>query len=280
MRQALREFGAVEGVKKSGDILPVTIARWIKAHAGRRAPATLDSLLRSFKAACAIGVASGYLKRDPFAVKIDVPDFDPDGEGKKRHHSAEEVGRVLTLARQEAAAGDWKAARLDVLVNLYAFAALRKNEALYLQREDIDFGGGILRIHGGKHRLKTSASAAVVPMATPLKAALQSWTARAGSAWLIPNIDRRNPWTGGPPGYKPLDQVKELGLRARVRGLTILSFRHSFATHARAWGLSELMLQAILRHTSRRTQKVYLHPDLPDLLGAIARVSYPVLPTV
>lgn len=60
--------------------------------------------------------------------------------------------------------------------------------------------------------------------------------------------------------------------------MTILSFRHSFATHARAWGLSDLMVQAILRHTTRRTQRYYLHTDIPDLLDAMSRVSYAAVP--
>jgi|GEM_PF-1161236 len=274
MRQVLREFGQLDGVRKTSDLRPVVIARWIKRWADERAPATLDSLLRSFRSACEIGVASGYLKSTPFGVKVRIPDFDPDAPVKVRHHPIRDIHAVLKLATEEAAGFDWKAGRLEALVNICAYAALRKNEALFLHREDVDFANHVLFVNPLRRKLKTKASAATIPMHPDLEALLRVWVRRARSEWVIPNVGRNRPWTGGPPGHKPLDQVKLLGKRAGVEGLTILSFRHSFATHARAWGLSDMMVQAILRHTTRRTQRHYLHPDIPDFLAAMGRVSY------
>lgn len=278
MSQVLDEFAEL-GIKKTSELKPVTIAQWLLAHTDR-APATNDSLLRSFRSAVAIAVASGYVKTNPFGIRIDVPDFDPEIQGKRRHHSTADVGRVLQLASDEAAGCDWKCCRREALVYTYAYAALRKNEALYLQRPDVDLKRSVFHIRPRAGRkLKTKASAADVPIAPPLMAVLPRWLERSRSAlWVFPGATKVGPWDGGPPGHKPLCEIKALGRRAGVDGLTILSFRHSFATHAAVWGLSDKMVQAILRHTTTRTQRCYTHADLEDMLAAVRTVNYPPPP--
>jgi integrase len=278
MRQVLREIGEVPGVAKTSDLRPVVLARWVNAHPARTV-ATAESLLGSFRAAVSIGMASGYLATSPFAVPVVIPDpaEGPAGE-KVRHYSVSEVEAMIALAGDEARASDaWKAHRAEALIATYAYAALRKREALFLRWEDVDFGRHVLRIRPNApvgHRLKTRASAAPVPMAPALEEVLRRWVARCCSPWVFPGTRRLNPWTGGAPGHKPLCVVKALGRRAGVPGVTILGFRHSFATHAPRWGLSREMVRAILRHTSERTQDHYVHADVDDLVDAARRVGY------
>ena len=94
------------------------------------------------------------------------------------------------------------------------------------------------------------------------------------SEWLFPGVRRLGPWLEGPPGQKPIDQVEALGTRAGVPGLTIASFRHTFASLAEGWSIGELALQRQLRHTRIRTQLAYRHP-LPELLRDVAaKVRY------
>jgi integrase len=45
--------------------------------------------------------------------------------------------------------------------------------------------------------------------------------------------------------------------------------RHSWATHAEARGLGELMVQRQLRHTTKRTQKHYRHADEANIAAAV-----------
>jgi integrase len=272
MKQVLREIALVEGVKKTSDLRPVIIARWLKAHPTRGA-ATSHKLLRSLSSAVQIGVASGYFRSSPIAFTIELPEPADDGEPKIRHHSIGEVTSVLELARAEALNGTWRAQRRYALVSTYAYSALRKQEALRLQRADVELDKPVLRIRARK-RLKTRASAQAVPIAPPLLPVLEWWLPKCGSTWLFPGATRRGPWTGGPPGYKPLDEVKQLGERAGVPELTIQSFRHSFATHAPMWGISGEMVTRILRHTSPRTKRWYEHEDLDNLVAAVSRVSY------
>jgi integrase len=272
MRQVLGELGEL-GLETMDDLLPVTIARWVKAHP-HRSKATNESLLRTLKAAVTIGLASGYLERSPLNIRFDLGH---PAEFRTQHYSIAEVEGILALAEQEATEGGWHAQRRLALVSIYAFAALRKKEALYLQWEDVDFEQSALAIHPIKavrHKLKTPRSAALVPMAPRLAEVLRRWKPCSGSTWCIPNVSRTGPWREGCPGYKPLCEVKALGARAGVDGVTILGFRHSFATHARRWGISAEMVKAILRHTTLKTQDWYLHADLDDLADAVSKVSY------
>jgi hypothetical protein len=89
--------------------------------------------------------------------------------------------------------------------------------------------------------------------------------AAAEGEWLFPHAYQTGPWLWGRPGHRPLDEVKQLGERAGVAGLTIL---------AEDWGIGELMLQRILRHSTPRTQKHYRHHDAELLHRAAAKVRF------
>ena len=92
---------------------------------------------------------------------------------------------------------------------------------------------------------------------------------------MFPNTYRTAPWTGGSPGHKPLDRIKRLGQRAGAENFTILSLRHSWATMAETlWGLSDLQIMRILRHTNTRTQVGYRHADLPNLRAAVKDITF------
>jgi len=274
MEHVLAEFGAICG--RPADLTPSSVAAWIAAHPRRR-PATVESYLRSLRAACTYGITSGVLDQNPFSyrsparwVDWDVPELPPPV------HQAEEIARVLALADQEALEGDWRAARLRAVVYAFAFTGARRRELLALAVEDVDLPGGTIRIAtNGRRSLKTRSSAARIPIAAPLAAVLATWLPLCGSAWLFPGVRRRGPWLEGPVEGKALDQVKALGLRAGVPGLTFQSFRHTFASLSESWGIGELALQRILRHSSLGTQRAYRH-ELPEVLRDVAaKVHFP-----
>lgn len=276
MDQALREFGTLSGVRKTTDITPVLIIRWLNGHQDRK-PISNASLLSSFKAACNYAKKQGYLRVTPWEIRrdwIEVPEDDPD-EPTIRHHPIADIARVLNLAADEASGGGWNEARLHALVNTYAFTGLRKMEALGLKIADIDMQARIIRIRSRRKRtLKTKASAQPVGIADDLVPVLETWLRRCGSDWVFPNKLGTNHWSGGKPGKKPLDEIKALGSRAGVPGLTILSFRHSIATHAARWGLGPLALKELLRHTFVTTQDHYREVDLANRVAAARCITY------
>lgn len=273
MAQLLRELGEL-GLRSTSDLKPVAIARWIRAHPDRT-PATTKSLLGSFSAACTFGVASGYIKASPFAYKtswVVVPEPSPD-----RHHSAEEIARLLSTLDAEAAAGEWKPLRLRALAYTVAFTGLRKMEALGLTWPDVDLEGRVIWIRVNPwRRLKTRASGQPVPIPDALAEVLAAWHHANRADVVFPNADGR-PWRGGKPGKKPLDQLAAAGRRARVAGVTFQSLRQSWATHAETlWGLSGPTIQRVLRHTTdRTTRQHYRKADLDNLRAAAQVIHFP-----
>lgn len=271
MRQVLAEFGQL--CATCDDLTPAAIAAWLDAHAAKeRRPATLLSLLRTLRAACSYGRRAGAMTSSPFEfrrpedwIDADAPELEPPV------HTAGRVARVLALADREAAEADrdaavWRRCRLRALTYAAAFTGARRNELLGMRSEDVDPEMGKLSIRSNARRkLKTRKSAADLPMPRPLAAVLSGWLPQCDSEWLFPGVRRKSPWLGGPYGERAIDELKALGLRAGVDGLTFQSLRHTFASLSESWGIGELMLQRLLRHTSVRTQRGYRHP-LPDSL--------------
>ena len=274
--QVVREFGKV--CRTSADVSPAAIAAWIARYPAR-GDATRLALLRTFRPVCTYGASQGYLV-DPFAFRkprhwlpssaiIQSRDVFP------RHRTAAEIALVLAQADFEAQAGRWQALRLRAAVYAWCFTGARKNEILGARTADVDLAAGMLSIVPNPRRpLKTAASSARLPIPGPLAAVLAAWLPLCGSDWLMPSRYRRTPWLHGPRGNKALDQVAQLGERAGVPGLTILALRHSFGTLSESWGIGELMLQRLLRHSNPRTQLAYRHEDLYQMRIAASRIRY------
>jgi integrase len=94
--------------------------------------------------------------------------------------------------------------------------------------------------------------------------------------WLFPSITGSSNWKGGCPGTKPLDRLHDVAKRAGVEGgMTFLSLRHSWATHAEYHGYGPALIQRVLRHTTEQTAaKWYRHADLPNLIERCAGFDF------
>ncbi len=284
MRQILTEFGAVPGVKHPSDLSPPNIASWIKLHPNR-GPARTASLLRCLSAAATYachatdGRGHPYLAKDPFDFRSPGQWVRLDSRPSSRppvHRSAAEIGRVLELADAEASEGSWQAGRRQALVYTYAFTGLRKCEALHLEVADIDLFGRTLVIAPKLNwRPKTVRSAARLPLAQPLADVLARWLPRTGCQWLFPGRRLKGPWTGGPPGHKAIDEIRLAGERVGVPGMKPSTFRKSVGTLAKNFGISQLELKALLRHTTVETQRYYDEEDAEILRHAIDKIQFP-----
>lgn len=274
MRQVLAEFGA--HCRHCRDLDPGAVAAWIAAHPGRR-PATVVTMLSSLRTACRYGKARGWLRDSPFEfrsprqwIDADVPELPPPV------HTAAAIAAALHTADSEALGGPWRARRLRAVFYVAAYTGARKREILGLRVEDVDLGLGVIQIRtNGRRPLKTRGSAADLPIPAALASVLADWIPRAGSEWLFPGAWRAGPWIDGAPGYRPIDELIALGVRAGVEGLTFQSLRHSFASLSEGWGIGELMLQRLLRHSSTRTQRGYRHALPGPMQAAAALVRFP-----
>lgn len=265
VRQVL---GLVEdlGVARPADLTPQLVARFVQLPG--RSPNTIRGLLGYLRAICSYAVFRGLLARSPFEFRREW--IRPAEPRTPRFLSAEQVGRLLASLELDRAS--WLGGRLHSLVATLAYTGLRRNEALYLKVEDV--ADRVLWIRA-RRRLKTTAAAAPVPMPDALAAILAEWSPRTGSEWLFPNMSRSNAWTGGNPKERPLGRIAAAGLAIGIQGLTFQAFRHTWATQAEAWGLGELMVQRVLRHTRATTQRLYRHADLENLRSAVATIHFP-----
>lgn len=300
IRRVLDLF-AEQGVQTTADLTVDVIAQFVASRPPELSPNTTATLLVTMRSVCEYAVRFGALRMNPFEIRRPsqwVRARPPTR--KQQHHSWEDIVRVLEFARRDAEMKDlpwaqWRARRLYALVATVAMTGMRKMEALRLMVEDLRFDVGMIFITP-RHRLKTVASAAPVPMASALTPILSDWLQYRldgpydlrpiDTGYIFPGVTRRCAWTGGPPGEKPLDRLVNLGVRAGIKGrLTFLSLRHSFATHGISkFGFSKEQVRAILRHTTERTQDWYVHPDVDNLreLGKridFVRLSPPEQPT-
>lgn len=270
MRHALDLVAAPPGPETTADLTTDLFARFIAAREGRNVNTTI-SILRYLRTACSIAVEEGWLGRNPFRTRrLKLRRVPPRG---LTHLAIEQVRRLLEYL--EALATDWRGMRLFALAATIAYTGLRRDEALFLQLGDVRPAEGLLAVVA-RRRLKTDDSAALVPVPDELAAVLARWLPEAGPTWLFPGATRKGPWTGGMPGYKPLDRLKAAGRAAGIEGLTFHLLRHSLATHlAGTWGLSAEQVRQVLRHTSARTTiEHYIHRDAATLRAAVRGFSY------
>jgi integrase len=290
--QATLERCELLGLTSTGELTTDFVRRFIDARPKGESPNTTHTHVAVLRAACNFAAERGWLEVSPFTIrKRWVRKTAPR---RRKHHSLEEIGQVLELLRVESEAASglerWRRWRLRALISTVAYTGLRKMEACCLRVEDLDLEAGLLLLVERKDRaFKTSSSAQPVPVPAELGQVLAGWLAEIcgaeGSArstttgevdagWLFPNATRTGPWVDGGIGYRPLDAFKAAGERAGVKGFNFLSLRHSWATHAERWGLSDTEIQRVLRHTNTRTQWYYRHGDVANLKTAVKRVSF------
>lgn len=281
-RQAFQELKAV-GVRTTADLTPETLDRWADAWREKRSYGASHSVLRTIRRICSLAKDA---EPEPFLTE----ESDPFRRRKltkilrgyrknrptDRHLSIDQMRALLQRADAEALAGGWPQRRLRALVYLLAYTGCRKLEALGMRVEDVDFAEGILWIWPHAERdLKTEGSAAPLGLHPALRAVLDEWTTESGSPFLFPNVtNRAKPWRHGGPGFRPLDQLAALGVRAGVPGVTFLGFRQTLASLAEAWGWEVPAIQRQLRHASPQTQQHYRRADKRTVKDLAASIDY------
>jgi integrase len=300
MTRVLDAIGAL-GVETTAELTPALVARFIGARPRDEHPNTTHGLVSTLRAACNYAAGQRYCAASPFATRRKwVRTVTPKAP---EHHSREEIARVLALAAADVGRktgwAQWRARRLHALVATVAYTGLRKSEALHLRVEDLDLDAGMLLVVArAGSELKTDAAAQPVPMPTALVEILRGWLphlaipedlhkeprpscrlgwdpTRIDPGWVFPCCYRTGPWLGGSRGGKPLDRLKRLGKRAGLAApLTFQSLRHSWATHAEFWGLSDAQIQRVMRHTNTRTQWRYRHADKDNLREIVSGIGF------
>ena len=216
MAEALTEFGLLACITSTDQITTERASDWVHARTGKNVNTTI-SLIRSLKTAVNYGVGEGWIARAPQWRRVM-----PRGaiSASKRHHSHDQVVQLLASLKVDATT--WKRRRLEAVVSVVAYTGLRRNEALRLQCVDIDLTAGLLNVVA-RHRLKTEASAAPVPIPPELATILEAWLPTALSEWAFPGTTRVGPWDSGAWGYRAADELREAGIAVGIPGVTFHS---------------------------------------------------------
>jgi integrase len=199
---------------------------------------------------------------------------------KEKHYTMEEVKKLLARATREAAEaadpkGRYMKRRLRALVYFVAYTGCRINEAVHLEWEDVDLERGVAWLYFKvENDLKTEGSQAPFGLPPRLVEVLRDWEGERTCSWVFPNT-RHKPWKTGAPGFRPFDQLRELGRRAGVEGANWKRFRHALSTHGKQrFGMTAEQMRAQLRHTTTETQQHYTHSDLDNLREAVKKVDF------
>jgi integrase len=151
---------------------------------------------------------------------------------------------------------------------------LRLGEGLHPQVGDIDSARLLIHVHRGK-----GAKGRYVPLPTStLKVLREYWVTHRYPHWLFPATGRDHQQAAHATG--PMDKSSVQGAMRRVvqelkfqKAISILSLRHSYATHLLEAGVNLRLIQQYLGHSSLQTTMVYLHLSTASQEQAVARIE-------
>lgn len=295
--QVIRELEAL-GIETTADLNLALVGRYIASRPDGQSAWTLKGHLQIIATICNMAVRARVLTVSPFATRPIcklVRTGPPEG---KRHYSLDEIRRLLELLQADVNAKKgwpaWRARRLQAVAATAVYCGLRATELLRLHAADLDFDRHVVRVVPRGSRgmgLKTDGAGKPVGMPLALEPILRSWLEWRLSApaelaekfppaesmpFLFPcTLQRWKPWTGGPPGEKPLDQLAAAGRRAGIPDLTFHGLRRSLATAMEAFGIGPAMIQRTLRHSRAQTTELhYRKADEVNIARAVRDIRF------
>ncbi len=160
-----------------------------------------------------------------------------------------------------------RATRDRAMVELFYSSGLRLSELHGLDRSDVDFEGGLVRVTGKGARQR------IVPLGSPAAQALKAYLSVSASPTGCEDDGRRPLFTTTTGRRLSRRQIQRVVGRilASVSGAGSLSthgLRHSFATHLLDEGADLMAVKELLGHASLSTTRVYTHTSRERLLEA------------
>jgi site-specific recombinase XerD len=167
--------------------------------------------------------------------------------------SREEVARVLAAIRMPT---------YRVCATTIYTCGLRLLEAIHLRVSDVAGARGLLHIHHGKGGMDR-----MVPLPAATLALLRAhWRTHRHPEWLFPASSPRGAADGPSAAVRPFHPTslqRAFTHAVAASGVTkrahIHTLRHSYATHLLEAGVSVLLIQQYLGHSSPSTTAIYAH---------------------
>jgi integrase len=284
-------------IRSTGDLDLRLAVRYHKALAAHRterggplSPWTIKTRLANLRCLCTFAFESRWLAVNPFALRP-VRRFVRTGKPRgKRHLTKAECRQLLEVlggdVRTRKGWALWRAHRLRAAVVIALHCGLRRNELLRLQVSDVDLPGRLIRVKPHGKTLKTAQSEDSVPIPEAAVGIIEEWLKHwrlagpegypvpADCPWLIPNVCRKGPWTGGAPGERAFDMLKAVGKRAGIPDVNWQMLRRTTATMLAAMGVGGAMIARILRHSQAVDEAFYQGRDEESMKDAARGLEF------
>lgn len=181
---------------------------------------------------------------------------DADKHRERRLSPAEYVALGKSLRAYEQSHGAWPAA---AAIRTMALTGCRKGEVQGLLLAEVEADS--LRL------IDSKSGASLRPLGGPASRLLSSVPTVEGSPYVFPATRGEGHYQHTPKVFGGLVQ------KARLKGVTLHTLRHSFASVANDLGYSEATIGAMLGHSTNTTTGRYVHHLDQVLIGAADKVS-------
>ena len=244
----LRTFKGFAKVERLLAITPQLIESYKKFRSeGGTKPSTINTELNTIKAALNRAVALGYLSRNPCreVKKLKAP------RKQVRFLSKEEAKKLLDAGN----------GRMGPIVETLLYTGLRRDELTHLTWADVDLQRRIVAVQAKDGWHPKDYEVRHIPMAPRLHELFKS----------LPR--KENPWVfstsnDGPHlGHILSRDFRKLLKLCEIKGASLHTLRHTFASHLVMNGTDVYTVQKLLGHSSIKTTEIYAHLA-PDFLKA------------
>lgn len=250
--RTFREFAKVERLR---GITPQLIESYKKHRAeGGTKASTINTELNTLKAALNRAVALGYLPRNPCREvrKLKTP------RKQVRFLSSEEAQELLKAGN----------GRMGPIIETLLYTGLRRDELTHLAWSDVDFERRVITVQAKDGWHPKDYEVRHIPMARRLHELLKSLP-RKDCPWIFSTSN------GGPHlGHILSRDFRKLARACGVKGASLHTLRHTFASHLVMNGTDIYTVQKLLGHSSIKTTEIYAHLAPDFLKTAVARLNY------
>jgi integrase len=273
--QAVHLFLKHLGVKADRllrEITPTDVRSWrdsLKAK-GLSAPTVngaLTILRMPFKAAHDLG----YLDINPCTTSAVRVLRDEARNVSKDVFTREQIAALLSAAPSE----DWRG-----MIMLAYFTGLRLRDCSDLRWSNVNLDKGVITVTTRKTRKDVT-----VPVHPQFMAWLKNQTRGIGKAPVFPSLSGKEGSGRNGLSMQFRRIMDEAGIKGRIlreatgagrkqSSLSFHSLRHSFNTALHDAGVGVELRQELIGHSSLEMNKLYSHPDIEVMRGAIAKLPH------
>ncbi len=251
----LRNFRAFVKTERLRGITHAIIEDY-KTHRleGGTKASTINTELNTIKAMLNRAVSLGYLPRNPCKEVKKLK----HARKQVRFFTKEEVHKLL-----EAGNG-----RMGPIIETFLYTGLRRDELTHLMWADVDLQRRIVAVQAKDGWHPKDYEVRHIPMAPRLYELLKSLPRRE-SPWVFSTSNN-----GPHLGHILSRDFRKLVRRCGIKGASLHTTRHTFASHLVMNETDIYTVQKLLGHSSIKTTEIYAHLAPDFLKAAVERLKY------